>query len=68
LEYREAVKRPEVPRHIIVKPDPRPYKPIDQIKVSEGGAGWAFILAAALAIGWAATKRYADRDSWTGAE
>jgi len=58
LQSREFVVRPEVSRHVIIKPDPRPFKPVRPVTVPEGGSTLLFLLAALTAMGWAATKRY----------
>jgi hypothetical protein len=53
-------------QHVVIKPDPRPYQPLSnqqQSQVPDGGAGWAFLLAAVFTIGIAGVKRYRDRRS-----
>ena len=64
MEYKQVVTQPDAVRHVIILPNPRPYKPVVQARVPEGGAGWAFALAAVAVIGWAAAKRYRDNNSW----
>ena len=69
VEYIAVVTQPNQ-QHTIIKPDPRPYRPIaDQhpSSVPDGGAGWAFVLAAVITIGLAALKRRSDRNSWKAA-
>jgi len=55
-------------QHSVIKPDPRPYQPLtnqqQQTQVPDGGAGWAFVLAAAVTIGAAALVRHLSRCSW----
>jgi len=58
---REFVVRPEVSRHVIIKPDPRPFNPVRPVTVPEGGSTLLFLLAALTAMGWAATQRYCQR-------
>jgi len=43
---REFVVRPEVSRHVIIKPDPRPFNPVRPVTVPEGGSTLLFLLAA----------------------
>jgi hypothetical protein len=58
-------------QHSVIKPDPRPYQPLtnqqQQTQVPDGGAGWAFVLAAAVTIGAVALVRYVNRHSWNSA-
>ncbi len=62
MQSREFVTRPEIGRHtVIIKPDPRPIRPMTPVAVPEGGSTFLFILAALTAIAWAATKRYSER-------
>jgi hypothetical protein len=63
MEFKDVVTRPRIVRHIIIRPDPPHRQQIDQVRVPEGGAGWVFILTAAITIGWAVIKRYSERNS-----
>jgi hypothetical protein len=60
-----AVVLQQSQQHTIIKPDPRPYQPLtnpqQQAQVPDGGAGWAFMLAAIATVAVAAIKRYLDR-------
>jgi hypothetical protein len=63
MEFKDVVTRPRTVRHIIVRPDPRHRQQTGQVRVPEGGAGWVFILVAAITIGWAIIKRYSEINS-----
>ena len=58
-------------QHTIIKPDPRPYQPLTnqqpQTQVPDGGAGWAFMLAAVAIVTVAAIRRRLDRRTCTPA-
>ena len=64
MEYLAVVLQ-QNQQHTIIKPDPRPYQPLtnqqQQTQVPDGGAGWAFMLAAIATVAVAAIKRYLDR-------
>ncbi|HEY1659428.1 MAG TPA: hypothetical protein VGG14_13835 [Candidatus Sulfotelmatobacter sp.] len=63
MEYLAVVLQ-QSQQHTIIKPDPRPYQPLtnqQQTHVPDGGAGWAFMLAAVATVAIAAIKRYFDR-------
>ncbi len=63
MEYLAVVLQ-QNQQHTIIKPDPRPYQPLNnqpQTQVPDGGAGWAFMLAAVVTVAVAAIKRYLDR-------
>jgi hypothetical protein len=49
--------QPNNQQHVIVKADPQFYKPVDAVQTPDGGAGWIFVLAAAITIAWAVIKR-----------
>jgi hypothetical protein len=57
----ENLSRRDSDRHIIIKPEPRHYRPIKPVAVPEGGATIFFVLAALTAMGWAVCKRYGAR-------
>ena len=52
MEFKEVITGRDT--NIIV----RPGKHVGHVRVPEGGAGWVFIVAAAVTIAWAAIKRY----------
>jgi hypothetical protein len=64
VEYLAVVLQ-QSQQHTIIKPDPRPYQPLtnqpQQTQVPDGGAAWAFMLAAIATVAVAAIKRYLDR-------
>ena len=57
----ENLSRRDSDRHIIIKPEPRHYRPIKPVAVPEGGATIFFVLAALTAMGWAVCNRYGAR-------
>lgn len=63
MEFKDVVTRPDIVRHIIIRPDPPHRQQTGQVRVPEGGAGWVFILTAAITIGWAVIKRDSKRKS-----
>jgi hypothetical protein len=70
VEYLAVVLQ-QSQQHTIIKPDPRPYQPLtnqpQQTQVPDGGAGWAFMLAAIATVAIAAIKRYFDRRTCSSA-
>ena len=64
MEYLAVVLQ-QNQQHVVIKPDPRPYEPLTnqqpQTQVPDGGAGWAFMIAAVLTVAAAAFRRYLDR-------
>jgi hypothetical protein len=63
MEYQAVARQSEAGRHIILKPHPQPHKPVGAVQVADGSAAWGLIIVAAVAIGWAITKRFAVKDS-----
>ncbi|MGD1021826.1 MAG: hypothetical protein ABR880_03510 [Candidatus Sulfotelmatobacter sp.] len=61
MGYTEFVTRPVTDRHIIIRPEPHPVRPLKTTAVPEGGATVLFVLAALTAMVWAAVKRYGVR-------
>jgi hypothetical protein len=61
MEYTEFGMKPVTDRHIIIKPEPRPMRPVKPTAVPEGGSAILFVMAALSAMVWAAAKRYGVR-------
>jgi hypothetical protein len=61
MNFPETLTRRDSDWHIVIRPDPRHYRPVKPVAVPEGGSTILFVLAALTAMGWAVCRRYGVR-------